>query len=346
MSSASKALKTADKSEANLKSADKPVTPLKKFNFRLLIMMLSVGLVVQVLLASFFLSIGHAPTPQNVPIGLVGPLAVIEPIKQQLETDNRFSVRPYGSRNQAEDAILNRDVYGALIISQNPELLVSTASNLQIANLLRTGVAASMPNVKVTDIAPLPANDAQGGSASFMVQTLIIGALIAAIGIAQGVGGIANRTRRAVLALGAILVYSILSAEFMIVAAGWFGVAVSLDYSQLLFDLALVSFAVTGTIVAMMSLFGFAGLGISMLTFFLLGNIISGANLAPELLPTFWREIGTNIPTGAGISLVKNDLYFNGAATSYPLLILWLYAGISALIVLMTGGNLKTQPKH
>ncbi len=337
MSSASEALKTAQKPA---------VKKVSKFNFKLLLIMLTVGIVFQVLLASFFLSIGHAPKPQNVPIGLVGPSAAVEPIKKQLEADNRFSVRPYGNREQAEEAILSRDIYGALIILQTPELLIASASNLQLSNLLRTGVTSAIPNVKVTDLAPLPANDAQGASSAFMIQTLIIGGVIAAIGIARGVSTIANRTRRAVVTLGAILAYAILSAEFMIVTAGWFGVAININYAQLLFDLSMVSFAVTASLVAMMSLLGFAGLGIGMITFFLLGNIISGANLAPELLPAVWREIGMNIPTGAGISLVKNDIYFNGAATSYPLLVLWLYAGISTLIILATGGGLKSRPNH
>lgn len=318
------------------------ITTSPDMNYKKLAIMFAVGVSVQLLLACFFLSIGHAPKPKDVPIGIVGPGVATQPVRKNLETDHRFQVNPYGDRDEAARAIMNRDVYGALVLEPGQsELLIASASNLQITNIIRTGAVAAMSSAKVTDLAPLPTNDSNGGSAGFMVQTLIIGAVIASIGITQTVSGITKRLRRGLAAIAAVFIYSILSAEFVIVAASWFGVGVELDYWRLLYDLSLISFAVTGTIVAMMSVMGFAGLGLSMLTFFLLGNIISGATLAPELLPEFWRVLGAHIPTGAGISLLKNDLYFDGNATGYHFLVLRLYGAIAALVILLTGGGFK-----
>jgi hypothetical protein len=70
--------------------------------------------------------------------------------------------------------------------------------------------------------------------------------------------------------------------------------------------------------------------------YFTLGTVISGASILPEFLPGFGRRLGENLPTGAGVQAVRDDLYFPAAPIHEHLIVLGLYAGIGALVVLIT----------
>jgi hypothetical protein len=70
--------------------------------------------------------------------------------------------------------------------------------------------------------------------------------------------------------------------------------------------------------------------------YFTLGTVISGASILPEFLPAFGRYVGENLPTGAGVQAVRDDLYFPNASIDKHLVVLGLYAGIGAVVVLIT----------
>jgi hypothetical protein len=70
--------------------------------------------------------------------------------------------------------------------------------------------------------------------------------------------------------------------------------------------------------------------------YFALGTVISGASILPEFLPDFGRIVGINLPTGAGVQAIRDNLYFPAAAIDQHLFVLGLYAGIGSLVVLIT----------
>ncbi|MFD0517408.1 hypothetical protein [Paractinoplanes durhamensis] len=98
---------------------------------------------------------------------------------------------------------------------------------------------------------------------------------------------------------------------------------------------SLISLAITASTAGSVALFGPAGALLGAL-YFTLGTVISGASILPEFLPSFGKHLGENLPTGAGVQAVRDDLYFPAAPIDQHLLVLGLYAGIGALIVLVT----------
>ncbi|HYY06137.1 MAG TPA: hypothetical protein VE997_06140 [Candidatus Limnocylindria bacterium] len=76
--------------------------------------------------------------PHDVPVGIVGPSAVIEATATQLERSapGAFDVTPHSSSAAAKTAILHRSVYGAFEPGSRPTLLVATAASGAAAALL------------------------------------------------------------------------------------------------------------------------------------------------------------------------------------------------------------------
>lgn len=82
--------------------------------------------------------------------------------------------------------------------------------------------------------------------------------------------------------------------------------------------------------VAMQRLLGTIGLGLTIVLFTILGNPSSGGVYPAALLPPFWRAIGQALPPGAGTTVVRNTVYFDGAATAGAVwvLVAWAVGGV------------------
>lgn len=73
---------------------------------------------------------------------------------------------------------------------------------------------------------------------------------------------------------------------------------------------------------------------VAALVYFLIGTQISGANTAPEFLAPFWRVLGEYLPPGAGVSLVRNVIYFPDAPVAKPITILAVYVAVGWLVLI------------
>lgn len=274
--------------------------------------------------------------PRDLPIGVVGPAAIAEQIVDQLESANpeAFEITVYESVEDAEIAVESREIYGALVLGQQVEVLIASSANPAIAQLLTTmgdsilsGSLAKqgivVPELTVTDLAPLPEADARGmvlGSASLpiVIGGISLGALVAlrlrgfwtqlsAVGSASLLSG-------ATLAWGLGDVLGVLTGDFimnsLVLAAtiGAFGTA----------------------LVGAYRLAGIPGFGLVAATFFLLGNPLSGVSIPVEFYPSFWGQLGQMMPLGAGFDLLKSVNFFEAADTSrsWWVLGIWIMAGL------------------
>ncbi|WP_030175846.1 hypothetical protein [Spirillospora albida] len=89
---------------------------------------------------------------------------------------------------------------------------------------------------------------------------------------------------------------------------------------------------------------GHPGLGLGGLTFMLLGNPLSAAASAPELLPQPWGDLGALLPPGATVTLLRSAAYFDGAGAAGPLAVLaaWAVAGLA----LLAAAALRARPQE
>src|SRR5512144_357034 len=80
--------------------------------------------------AFLFVAPSHDPSPNDLPVAVVGPTAATAPFVGALEQrEGQFHVVRLVDAKAGRDAVLDRDVYGTFIVTRPkaPELLVATA---------------------------------------------------------------------------------------------------------------------------------------------------------------------------------------------------------------------------
>jgi hypothetical protein len=92
--------------------------------------------------------------------------------------------------------------------------------------------------------------------------------------------------------------------------------------------------AIALVLVGSHALFGRFGLVVVDLALVLVGNPLSGATSAPEMLPTGWSTIGHWMPLGATVDLLRGISGFEGRGSLAPALALagWATFGVVLLI--------------
>ncbi|MBE8470769.1 ABC transporter permease [Streptomyces justiciae] len=281
--------------------------------------------------------------PRDLPLGMAGPSAATAQVEQQLAGHKgAFEIHHYADEAAARDAIEDRTVYGAVVVTaQGPELLTASAASPVVAQLLQQAVAepaaAQGTQVRTVDVVAAPAKDPRGAALNASVLPLAL-AGIAAGAVVTSVG---LRGTRAVVALvGASTLAGMAVAG---IADSWLGVVTGNWWAEAgVFGLA--TLAVSSAVAGLAALLGTAGIGIAAGVIMLLGNPFSGAASAPQLLPEPVGTIGQWLPPGASATLLRSVAYFDGAAASGPALTLtwWAALGLGAVLL---GNALKARKK-
>ncbi|MFF9012096.1 ABC transporter permease [Streptomyces sp. NPDC014870] len=271
--------------------------------------------------------------PRDLPIGVAGPATATAPLEQRLaDRDGAFDVHRYESEAAAREAIQDRVVYGAVVVTpQGPELLTASAASPVVAGLLREAVTAQVPAgtpLTVTDVVPAPAGDPRGSAFGAGLFPLVLAG--AAAGIVVTVLGLRG-ARAAGTLLGAAALAGLTGAAL---AHSWLGVLAG-DWWAEAGVLGLTVLAIGSAIAGLAALIGRAGIGVGALLMILLGNPFSGVASAPELLPAPVGVLGQWLPPGAGGSALRSVAFFDGAGAGTALLVLgaWAAAGLAAVLV-------------
>ena len=322
-----------------------------------------IGVLVQLGLTAYYLGMGHKAQPHHVPVGLVSPAAERADVVALLTQRGHYRITDYATADDLEIAIKRRDVYGGVdVTGTRPHLYVASAAGPAAANLLRSSfttvvqqqTAAVLADLaedseripvaraqqlntppQITDVVPLPDDDVNGVSLGFLTQALALGGTIASMGLGRLIPRTRRSWKRGIAHVSTLIVYALASAAVIIWSMRWFGVGVTADRGEMLAIFALISLAITASTAGAVALFGPVGALLGAM-YFTLGTVISGASILPEFLPAFGRHLGSNLPTGAGVQAVRDNLYFPAAPIEGHLRVLALYAGIGAVIVLVT----------
>ncbi|MFJ3621580.1 ABC transporter permease [Streptomyces iakyrus] len=279
--------------------------------------------------------------PRDLPLGVAGPPAAAAQVEKQLERhEGAFEIHRYADEVAARDAIEDRSVYGAVVVTQQgPELLTASAAGPAVAQFLQQAVgqqaAAGGAQVKTVDVVPTPASDPRGAALSAAVLPLALAGIAAgAVVTLLGLRGV----RAALALLGASALVGVAAAG---IAHSWLG-ALGGDWWAEAGVLALSTLAVGGAVAGLAALVGPAGTGIAAAVVMLIGNPFSGATSAPQMLPEPAGAIGQWLPPGAGTTLLRSVSSFDGAAATGPALTLtwWAVLGLGAVLL---GGSLKAR---
>lgn len=288
--------------------------------------------------------------PRELPIGLVGPATMAQQVADNLDSaqPDAFEITIFESSTEASQAIEEREIYGALILGQQVEVLVASAANPAVSQLITTigdsilsgSLAAqgmNIPQLTVTDLAPLPESDERGmvlGSSSLpiVIGGISLGALVALR--LRGFWTQLSAVGTASLISGATLAWGM--GEVLGVTPG--------DYLVNTLVLASILGAFGFTLVGAYRFAGLPAFGLAAATFFLLGNPLNGISIPAEFYPSFWGDLGQMMPIGAGFNLLKNVNFFDAAETSASWWVLgsWIVFG---LVLWVLRGNRATASK-
>ena len=295
-----------------------------------------------VLLAVFALvssnvAANHSPKPHGLPIGIVGTPAVVGIARAELAraAPGAFDIHAYRSLNSARTAVRHRSVYGAFRPAPAPVLQVASAASLPVSVLLQktfSKVATRFGrSLAVHNLVPLPASDSSGATSFSVVLSLILAGLVGTsliYALTQGRSEAGRLMVTVALAIGAGLVTALVTNILIGAYPGHFfavwGVA------------TLFVLAIGLPISAFQVIFGIAGsTAIGWILFLVIGNPASGGSSAPELLPGFWRTLSQVLPPGAGVTSLRDVVYFSGHGSSHALVVLGGYAVVGAGVALI-----------
>ncbi|WLW56744.1 ABC transporter permease [Streptomyces sp. YU58] len=272
--------------------------------------------------------------PRDLPLGVAGPDRAVAQVEQRLEQrEGAFEIHRYADEAAAREAIEDRTVYGAVVVTaQGPELLTASAASPVVAQLLQQAVAqqaaAEGTQLRTVDVVPAPEADPRGAALNASVLPLALAGIAAgAVVTLLGLRGL----RAATALVGAAALVGVVAAA---IAHSWLGVLTG-DWWAEAGTFGLTTLAIGAAVAGLAALLGTAGIGLAAATVMLIGNPFSGAPSAPQMLPEPAGTIGQWLPPGAGTTLLRSVSYFDGAAATGPVLTLawWAALGLGAVLL-------------
>ncbi|MFE5308914.1 hypothetical protein [Isoptericola sp. NPDC056605] len=318
---------------------------------RVVAVALGVAAVVGVLVLAFSWPAVTAE-PKDLPVAVAGPEQAVAGLGATLDEaqPGALDLVPVADRDAAVAAVESRDVYGAIVLGETPEVLTASAASTVTSQLLTAAAgqlqdglaqqalasgadASAAPTVAVTDVVPLSADDPRGAGLTAAMFPLLLGGMIGGIAISLLVVGAVRRVL-------AVSVYAAAGGVVLVaVLQSWFG-ALQGDWWTNAGAAALALAAVAAPITGFVALLGRAGIALGAVTMMLVANPISGATMPPEFLPWHWGAIGQWFPPGAGATLLRDLSYFPAADAGRAWLALGLWAGAGVVMSLV--GHLRT----
>ncbi|HEY1832488.1 MAG TPA: hypothetical protein VGG38_19780 [Acidimicrobiales bacterium] len=294
-----------------------------------------------------FIGAFHSPTPTRVPVDLVVSRLFSEKVVSELDhlPGDPVQVRLVGSAVTAKADVTTGRVDGAFVVqlsAAHDQLFVASGAGAATATALETvfdRVEAHVHrNLTTTDLVPLQSGDGHGLSGYYLVTGWIVGGYLMAslLGVAKGAQP--TTVRRAIIRLLAVLPYAVVGgAGGALIAGPWLG-ALDGHYLELWLLGFLLIFSSAAIAMALQSVFGVVGIGLTILIFVVIGNPSAGGAYQYALLPPFWRDIGPKLPNGAGTDAARQIVYFGSHGLGGSLLIVAAYV-VGGSVVMLIGSS-------
>ncbi|MEV0116642.1 ABC transporter permease [Streptomyces sp. NPDC050844] len=301
---------------------------------RLMVGVLLVPVIVTLALSAFAWSSSRL-APRDLPVGVVAPMPAAEKLKSGLQRGDAFDVHSYASESEAREAIRDRDVYGAFVVSpKGVTTLTATAASSPVAQVVTKAgdalagqVAGKEATARTVDVVASDPDDPNGTGFSSSVLPLVLTGVLSAILIVM-------LSKPGMLQLGGLLTAAALAGVCGgLIVQSWLGV-VDGNWAVNASVMGLTVFAISVMSAGSAALIGRAGMVCVSLLMVFLGNPFAGVSSAPEMLPEPAGWIGQMLPPGAGGNLLRGTAFFDGAAGAAPLTVLLVWAGLGVTGVL------------
>ena len=326
------------------------------------------ALVVAVFVLAFIWP-GMTSTIKDFPIAVTGDAKQVTAFTDALDENaaGRFDITSVDSRDDAVTAIEQREVYGAVVLSDDPEVLTASAGGTVNATVMAQVAAQLQQQVTAAVTAGVQAGIAQASAAQAAgqlptEQALAIVTKASAVtaptvtttdvvpladtdprgvGFASAafplvIGGMIGGILISLLVTGVWRRFTALAAYAVVAGLGltaimqtWFGILQG-DFLLNAVAVGLSLLATASVIVGVTALIGRVGIAVGSLLTMLIGNPLSAATQPMQFLPGAWGAIGQYFVPGASTTLLRNLSYFPDAEPLQPWLVLggWAVAGI------------------
>ncbi len=305
--------------------------------------------------------------PANIPVAISGPEAAVDHLTESLQDADPapFALRDVQSRDEAIAMIQRREVYGAILLGAQPEVLLASGAGVAPAQALRT-LAATMqsqiwagaqaaltqqlaaiaeaarqgampdvpatapvvPTVTVTDIVPLTAGDPTGAGIAAAAFPLVLGGIAGGVLLVLLVSGVVRR----LLALAVFAVAA--GASIAVILHTWLGLLPG-SWGLIAVAAGMGVAATSALIIGLNAVIGPPGIAVGAVITMLIANPISAAAVPWQFLPAPWGQIGQGFVPGASATLLRSISYFPDASTALPWLTVaaWIVVGVVLALV-------------
>jgi len=313
--------------------------------------------VIAMLFMSSYVGALHNPQrpPHQLPLAVGGPPTVAAQYRSALESFHGggvFDVRTEPSVAAARAAVLNHDVYAALVpeTRTRARLIVADASGPGVADDLATELArafrAQGQALTIEHVTQLPSGDSRGISPFYAGLSWVFAGYLGAIVLSVLSGAAAGRIAVAARRLGALALYALACGlAGTVILDSLFG-ALTGHFVAIWALGTLIVFSVAAITSGLQGLLGFVGTGIALLLFLVASNPSAGGAIVFPVLPGFWRTIGPWLPTGAATTLLRNTVYFGGHHLAHSLVVLLIYAVIGVVLMIAAGARRYTDTER
>ncbi|NUP73966.1 MAG: ABC transporter permease [Sinomonas sp.] len=316
---------------------------------------------------------------QHLPIAAVGSSEQITQVTSKAP-EGALDIRTAANRDDAIAQIQHRDVYGAIILGQAPEILVASAASPVASQALNQMGSQMQQQIQQQVIAQLtqalqqaqqraqspqsgaPQSGQQQGAqkAPAAVPTVTVtdvvplssddprGIGLAIAGLPLAMGGMIGGILVSLLVSGtwrrlvAVLAYGVVGGLGLAgILQGWFHVL----QGSFWVNAGAIGLGIAATaalIAGLNALIGPAGIAVGAIITIFIGNPISSLTQPKEFLPAPWGDVGQWLVPGASGTLLRELSYFPSADMLFPWLVLAAWAAAGALLIAL--GRFRNQP--
>lgn len=297
--------------------------------------MFAMPLIMVGMMVTGYLGTMHAPSPNNMPIAIVGTSAQADQFATALESADAkaVDVQFVDSAEAARQLVIDREVSGAVYIADDSATIytASAAGSSQasvVTTMLAPQVLAQGLTLEHEDLVALPSNDAAGLGAMFLATALVMAGYLPFSMVLSNSPELL-RFRRAVpllagwAALVAALVWTVTGPILGVVQG----------HSMAVLGIAWLGVFAIGSVQLLLTRFlGPMATIAAMLLLTVLGMPASNMSMSVYTMPSFFTFLHSVLPTPAIGEALRSVLYFDGAGV-WPHLMVLIIGGVLALLV-------------
>lgn len=287
-----------------------------------------------------YLGAFHAPTPHDLPVGIVGQGAATEVLAQTItdRSDGALVTHVVASTTDAERQVRDRTLAAVYAPgTTSATLYVSTAASETTASaaqrvFLPIAFRSGLP-FTVHDVVPTGGQDTTGQGLFFLLVALSVGGYASAIAVAA----FATRLRPLWTTVVGLATAGVVAGIGVVIAGPVYGIITSHRWEVFLFawlyDAVIVALGV-----GLHPLLGRWTTPVLTMLFVMLNFTSSGGIFQPAFQPGFFAGLNTFWSGAAWLQAAQDLVYFPGASLGRPSLVLALWLAAAVLLCVVVHG--------